>query len=949
MSDGGYREEVLNVILALLLRRRGIINAPEQVLRSAAARQRAMPDVIVEMRGLRVAIEGKVEDTPNALQEALGQARERVEKGLAHLGVAVVYPASLRRRDFSELESALAAAPLRGAVYSESRALDWSGDVNVLTEHLRRALEELVAQDVVARAAEELRAGVDAFSQQVYRTDAIAERAARALGIREPRRQLVGHIAGLIVVNAMLFQELLAEHDSRVQTLRRTLDKEELHNAFCDHWGFILKEINYYPIYHVARQLLLELPAGPDVQEGLRALSRVALSIAARRAALRHDLMGRIYHTLLSEAKYLGTYYTSVPAATLLLKLALDSRRFPYAWHDLEAIRALRVADLACGTGTLLMAAAEAVTDNYVLACAQQGQPPDLSGLSRVLMEEVIHGYDVLLSALHLTASTLALRAPEVTFQRLNLWCLPLGVRNGERRLGSIEFLGRSELPVEMDFFTGASEEITRVAGAGDETSGTRLPKLDLCCMNPPFTRSVGGNLLFGSLAEEERQELQGELKRVLARRLPEPQARRPGDYASATAGLGSVFVAVGDWHVREGGRLALVLPKAVLSGVEWDKTRRLLAERYALEYVVVSHEPDHWNFSENTDLSEALLVARRLYEGEEADASPVVFVNLWRNPGSPVEALTIAHAILEGQAPDLLTGQGALPLRLGDKGFGEAVSLPWGSLKGRSWLWGCAFARADLIRAALHLRQGKVWLPGKGAVASLPLCPLGRLGGLGPDVRDIWDGFEEARAETPYPAFWSHDANAVTCMAQDPNRYLAPLHEARPGRPLRRAEHLWPKAGRLLVAERLWLKTQRLVSVRCSESVLSNVWWPVYGLAPEEEKALALWLNSTPGLLLLIAHREETRGAWNKFKKPVLSAMPVLDVRCLRQNQRELLSEAYDELASEPLLPFPQMAEDSARRRIDEAVQEALGLPDVAPLREMLAREPIVSLHPLP
>jgi hypothetical protein len=185
--------------------------------------------------------------------------------------------------------------------------------------------------------------------------------------------------------------------------------------------------------------------------------------------------------------------------------------------------------------------------------------------------------------------------------------------------------------------------------------------------------------------------------------------------------------------------------------------------------------------------------------------------------------------------------------------------------------------------------------------------------------------------------------------MAQDPNRYLAPLHEARPGRPLRRAEDLWPKAGRLLVAERLWLKTQRLVSVRCSESVLSNVWWPVYGLAPEEEKALALWLNSSPGLLLLIAHREETRGAWNKFKKPVLSAMPVLDVRSLRQNQRELLSEAYDELASEPLLPFPQMAEDSARRRIDEAVQEALGLPDVAPLREMLAREPIVSLHPLP
>jgi len=948
MSDGGYREEVLNVFLALLLSKRGVVNAPEKVLQPEAAGQRAMPDVIVEMRGLRVAIEGKVE-TPNALQEALEQAHQRVKEGLAHLGVAVVYPESLRRSDFSELKSALATAQLTGAVHSESGILEWAGDVNDLVEHLRRALESLVAQDVVAQAAKELQAGVEAFSRRVYRTNAIAGRSAKVLGISKPRGDLVGRIAGLIVVNAMLFQELLAEQDSNVKTLNETLAQGHLQKGFCEHWKFILERINYYPIYHVARQLLLKLPAGRDVEQGLQKLCQVALSIATRRAALRHDLMGRVYHTLLAEAKYLGTYYTSVPAATLLLKLALGFRRFPYDWHDLEAIKALRIADLACGTGTLLMAAAEVVTDNYVLACAQQDRPPDLSGLSRVLMEEVIHGYDVLLSALHLPASTLALRAPEVTFQRLNLWCLPLGVRNGQPRLGSIEFLGRSDLPVEVDVFSGASQKITRVAGAGDETSGTQLPKLDLCCMNPPFTRSVGGNLLFGSLPKQERKNLQKQLKKVLQRPLPEPQKRRPSDYASATAGLGSVFVAVSDWHVKEGGRLALVLPKAVLSGVEWAKTRRLLAERYVLEYVVVSHEPDRWNFSENTDLSEALLVARRLREGEEADDSPVVFVNLWRNPGSPVEALAIAHAVLEGQAPDLVTGQGALSPALGEKTFGEAVSLPWGNIKAGAWLWGCAFAQADLARAALHLLEGKVWVPGQGTTA-VPLCPLGSLGDLGPDRRDVWDGFKEAQTATPYPAFWGHDANAVTAIAQGPNRYLAPLHQARPGRPLRDPGDLWPKAGRLLVAERLWLKTQRLAAVRCSDQVLSNVWWPFSGdLTPEQEKALALWLNSTLGLLLLFAHREETRGAWVDFKKPVLSAMPVLDVRSLRKAQLKSLGNAYDTLASESLLPFPQMAGDSTRQRIDEAIQEALGLPDVSPLRKLLAREPIVCLQPLP
>src|SRR6266481_3646462 len=47
-------------------------------------------------------------------------------------------------------------------------------------------------------------------------------------------------------------------------------------------------------------------------------------NICRQQAALRHDLMGRIYHWLLHDAKFLGTYYTSVSAATLLLKIALS-------------------------------------------------------------------------------------------------------------------------------------------------------------------------------------------------------------------------------------------------------------------------------------------------------------------------------------------------------------------------------------------------------------------------------------------------------------------------------------------------------------------------------------------------------------------------------------------------------------------------------------------------
>jgi hypothetical protein len=129
-------------------------------------------------------------------------------------------------------------------------------------------------------------------------------------------------------------------------------------------------------------------------------------------------------------------------------------------------------------------------------------------------------------------------------------------------------------------------------------------------------------------------------------------------------------------------------------------------------------------------------------------------------------------------------------------------------------------------------------------------------------------------------------------------------------------------------------------------------VWWP---FAFKEDvrgtnldKALVLWLNSTLGLLILFATRDETEGAWVDFKKPSLGAMPVLDVRALPSDQLAALAEAYDRVCEQPLQPFPRMADDAVRADIDAAIAKALNLPDYAILRTMLGREPVVSMERL-
>lgn len=751
----------------------------------------------------------------------------------------------------------------------------------------------------------------------------------------------VSKISGLTLVNALVFQEVLADYESQVQHLRQTLQAHDAISAFADHWEYILTQINYYPIFHVAHQLLLTLPSNPDSEKALRSLAQSALEIVQQRAALRHDLMGRVYHRLLVEAKYLGTYYTSVPAATLLLKLALQPERWNREWSDFVELPDFRIGDLACGTGTLLMAASEAVTDNYLRACGAQRIVPKMDVISRFLMEDIIYGYDVLLSALHLTASTLALRFPEVTFRFMHLWMLPFG--GSHLRLGSIEFLKDSTVAVTTDLF-GASISPDQVSSTGPvRQQQASLPNLDLCVMNPPFTRSVGGNLLFGSLADKERRPMQAKLADLL---------KNPRVHASSTAGLGSVFVAAGDLHLKTGGRMALVLPKALLSGVSWQRTRHLFRLRYNLEYVIASHDPNRWNFSENTDLSEVLIIARKVDEQykEKTTECNTVFVNLWKNPTTVVEALSISHSLGEASPPDIATNQGAHEIMLGDVKFGEAVTMPWADIQDVSWMLPCAFAQSNLLRVANYLSKGKLYMPGVFSPHEIPLCATREFGELGPDVRDIHDGFRLEKVVTAYPALWNHDASFVTNLALVPNQYLSPLHHAKEGRHLRKVDLLWPKAGRVLLAERLRLNTQRLAAVRIKTPVLSNVWWPVR--LPEHndgyEKALVLWLNSTPGLVLLLSHREETQGAWVKFRKPVLTQMPVLDVRALGVDQLKYLVDAYNTLSNQPLLPFPKMATDPLRQAIDVSISKALGLPDLSILRKLLAQEPVVCLRAL-
>ncbi|MBI2918401.1 MAG: hypothetical protein HYY01_10460 [Chloroflexi bacterium] len=181
---------MFNVTLAVLLHEQGVVSVPESYLREPLTTHRGMPDVMVDFQGLRTMIEGKVDDQPAAEQAALQAARERVESGIAYIGVALVYPASLRQVPFPGLKNALCHTTMRIAVFSEVGESGWSqGDLGHLIDLLRRTYQQLLEEDVVTKAVDVLKVGVNEFGRAIVHDSAFLQKAKEILNIRElPQR-----------------------------------------------------------------------------------------------------------------------------------------------------------------------------------------------------------------------------------------------------------------------------------------------------------------------------------------------------------------------------------------------------------------------------------------------------------------------------------------------------------------------------------------------------------------------------------------------------------------------------------------------------------------------------------------------------------------------------------------------------------------------------------------
>ncbi len=930
------REEGVNTLLAQLLRDQGISARAERRSRGST------PDIRVTLKTEDIVLlECKWADSVSQLESQLDDRLQQYPDALGVIGV--LYPEGLKFLDdtreglenVGDLEWWLHGS--RGRSIADRRYR--SGSLADIADQLRVLPLELEGRDRVLAAAGVIEHAVEQSARNLSSHARISRRVKDIIAQtdQENDREKALRIGCLVVFNALAFHLRLAYDNEDVSTVAEAW-RDGIKGLF-GAWRYICDNIGYRPVFDLASGILDILVDGPEELHE-PAISPLLKAVEDTNKLEGHDLSGRLFHTLLTDAKFTGAYYTSVPAATLLTRLVFHNWPQGVDWRDHEFPASLNVADIACGTGTLLMAVAAEAERRHTEVGGRHA--PELH---KAMVEQALHGYDVQLSAVHFAATSLAMLNPDIRFDRINLYVMPLGADGDDIALGSLDFLGESQAAVQYSLSPDAMgnagrtiRDVGRVYGGGpngeQQESLATLPDLDLAIMNPPFTRSVGGNLLFGSLPATERRRLQNELSRRLRSR-----------QGTATAGLGAAFVAAASPKLRPGeGRLALVLPATVCTGPSWQQTRALIEHDFTLDMVIVSHDPRRWNFSDSTDLSEALLIATRrpLANGERNDHR-TTFVSLWRNPDGVLDAHRIAQAITD-TVPANIEAAGSSLLDVDGRHAGEIVSMPESQFAGGKWA-GVQFARADLTRSALCLlNDGEAWVPGEPTVGEIPLCPLGEIGQIGPDRRRLVDGFERTNAQTAYPMVEGHDTEQRKSLVCYPDAYLSPLAVPKGGQRPGYGDHLWQQAGRLLVSERLRLDTARMVAMRADTRVLSNVWWPVQMDEIAKEKALTLWLNSSLGLLTILSQRTSTEGGWVAMKKADLELLPVLDVTAVSAEPLQALADLFDSLTDDEFQRLPAMADCSARQRLDDGLSQILGLPNLDPLRRLLASEPVVS-----
>jgi len=679
-----------------------------------------------------------------------------------------------------------------------------------------------------------------------------------------------------------------------------------------------------------------------------------------------HDLTGAVFQRMIVDRKFLAAYYTTPSSAALLIGLAITPTKMPSntSWEKPEDVKALRIADFACGTGTLLTTTYQRIGQLHELAGG------DSEALHSDMMASSLIGCDILPAATHLTASMLSGAHPTVTYKQSSILTVGFGkLESGALALGSIDLL-EDQRPLEVLDIT--AHALGGLGQAEMKTWAMLLPheSFDMVVMNPPFVRPTGheGKKVDVPVPMFAAFKISDEDQRTMSKMTSK---LTKGTSATGQAGEASIFLVIADRKLKVGGTLALVMPLSLMLGDSWDKSRILLSSKYT-DLILISiagREDKDMSFSADTDYGECLVSGRKTGNG----STQGTFVVLNERPANTLmgaSAATQIHRLIAGKnLRNLEDGPvGGTPLHFGDETIGQAVQ----ALLPASGVWNLArIADIFLAQSAYQLWANHLlWLPtmSKSDVINLPISTIDKIATIGPYHMDVESTPKSgirgpfkvvpvnAKSVPTYPVIWEHHAERERAMCFEAESEGRPIK----GKDKKQQELIDEKVSKIwfTASHAHFNRDCRFNSQSTAmqftprKSIGGRAWLSVSLESPEQEKALVLWANTSLGLLLYWWHANKQQSGRGTIGKEALHDLCVLDVKALTSDQLKKVVKVFDEVCHKEMMQFHEIDKDPVRKELDERfAREVLGLPEslLQPggafdvLRMKLAQEPSI------
>ncbi len=939
-------ETQLNGRVATLLDRMNVRWDVHAEMKGAFVSGQGQPDILVLPRGGRpVVIENEYLPARTLEDEAIARLGEELDEdvtgvdGEVNAVVALKSPSPLRGiRGFDKLDEELRSkTQFEYCVFYGSGSTEYSrfpesgfvsGNIRDLAGFITYAS---TPEEVVQRSVQILERAIGSAAAIIREsTDAHPNlKQDFADLLKQEYSEQTERMAATIMINALMFHMNLVGDPKLKDFEELRPDGRLLQGLVVQEWREILK-INYWSIFNIAIELLKIIR---PVDLASRALDRMAL--AAERvhvlgAADSSDLIGTVFQRLIADRKFLATFYTRPESATLLAHLAMPDDG---AWDDPERVKDFKIADYACGTGTLIHAAYRRLNQLHLFS---GGDPAKLHSH---MMGESLTALDVLPSAVHLTASMLSSSHPMEQYQDTRTIVTQYGKTNGGGvSIGSLDLLASNgEVRPLISLHSGTAVTGTGSAQAADAVDMPQFSQ-DLVIMNPPFTRAAA-DWEGDSRTSDYIKQFRGLDNDLETQRKMSALERKygAGTCAHGYAGIATWFVALADRMVKPNGTIALVLPLTALQGSSWQKVRQLIAKKYrdVIVMTIATARSEDQSFSADTGMAETLIVCRQSSNGGDGRG---LFVSLDQRPNNEMESLELAKAISTLAAdPNVRQFEsgpiGGESLVGGDAQLGEVIDAPLSADNP----WSAAgVSDFSVIQTAHQLTQGHLWLPqiSKQNRSSIAMSTIGDVCRVGLHAMNVagqsrqaaFERISTRRGVPTYPMLWNHDAKKETKLVVQPDSEgrIKPNMNAR-------AAEIWATRSHAHHNHDFRFNSQPLGVAFTEDQTIGGTAWPNLQFDSRElEIVHTLWGNSTLGLLLYWWHSSRQQAGRGRMPVTAIRTMPTLDVTSLSDAQLQVAESIFDDMRDREFLPANEAYRDESRKELDRRVLvDLLGLPE--------------------